>query len=197
MTTARNIDLRHLSAVDIAEIKPYGGFPIILADPPWDFSGNSVERPGRNARRHYPCMKTSDLCAIPVAELSAKDAILLMWATVPMLEQALKLMRAWGFRYKSQLVWPKGRIGTGYWARNAHEFVLIGRRGRFPCDRPALFPTSIIPGARRGHSRKPEWVQEIIEARHHEAPKLELFARVARPGWFALGNQTDKFEGGE
>jgi N6-adenosine-specific RNA methylase IME4 len=112
-----------------------------------------------------------------------------------MLEHALQVMRAWRFRYKSQLVWDKGRIGTGYWARNRHEIVLIGTRGRFPCGMPALFPTSIIPGKAREHSRKPEWLHEVIEARHPELPKVELFARTTRPGWVALGNQTDKFAG--
>lgn len=189
---AINADLRHLSARDIAEIRPCGGFSVIIADPPWDFSSNSVERPGRNTRRHYPCMKTSEICAIPVKELCARDALLLMWGTVPMLEDALRVLKAWGFRYKSQLVWPKGRIGTGYWSRNAHEFVLIGRRGRFPCPRPALFPTSVIPGRAGKHSQKPAWVHERVEERHPEVTKLELFARTARPGWTALGNQIEK-----
>jgi N6-adenosine-specific RNA methylase IME4 len=188
-------DIRALSAREIAAIRPFEGFDVILADPPWAFAANSEAKPGRGARRHYPVMKTPEICAIPVRALAAKHSLLLLWATVPMIEDALRVMRAWSFSYKSMLVWPKGKIGTGYWARNAHEMVLIGRRGRFPCDPPALFPTSIIPGKAREHSRKPLWVAEVIEDRHPHATKLEIFARAPRDGWVALGNQTDKFEG--
>ena len=188
------MDIRSLTAKDIAQIRPFMGFSVIYADPPWAFAANSEEKPGKGARRHYPTMKTPEIMAIPVRALAAKDSLCLMWATAPMIEDALRVMKAWGFKYKSQLVWPKNKIATGYWARNAHELVLIGRRGRFPCDPPALFPTSIIPGKVREHSRKPEWVAEQVESRHPEVSKIELFARSARSGWVALGNQTDKFE---
>lgn len=188
------IDLSTLTAKDIAAIRPFEGYSVVLADPPWAFAANSAEKPCKGARRHYQTMKTKDIAAIPVSALAAKDSLCLMWATAPMIEDALRVLRAWGFRYKSQLVWDKGRIGTGYWARNQHEIVLIGRRGRFPCGQPALFPTSIIPGKRTEHSRKPTWLHEVIEARHPEATKLELFARAPRAGWTVLGNQTDKYD---
>lgn len=185
-------DLRALTAVDIAAIRPFEGFSIILADPPWLFAANSEAKPGKGARRHYPCMKTAEICDLPIKALAAKNALLLLWGTVPMLPDALRVMHAWGFQYKSQLAWPKGKIATGYWARNAHEYVLIGRRGKFPCEKPALFPTSIIPGKAGKHSEKPTWVHERIEARHPEATKLELFARRARDGWSSLGNQLEQ-----
>lgn len=187
------MDLRTLDAKAIAAIRPFEGFSIVLSDPPWAFASNSVEKPSKNARRHYDTMPLKDIASIPVSALAAKDSLLLLWATVPMLEHALHVMRAWRFRYKSQLVWDKGRIGTGYWARNRHEIVLIGTRGRFPCAQPALFPTSIIPGKRTVHSRKPTWLHDVIDARHPDLPKLELFARATRPGWVALGNQVDLF----
>jgi N6-adenosine-specific RNA methylase IME4 len=181
-------------AVQAQALRPAGGFQIIIADPPWNFSGNSVEKPGRNARRHYQTMPLADIEALPVKAMAAKDALLLMWVTVPFAEHGFRVLRAWGFRYASQLVWPKRRIGTGYWARNQHEIVLIGRRGRFPCAAPALFPTSIVKGAQGKHSEKPAWLQEVIEARHPEACKAELFARQPRPGWTAIGNQLPALE---
>lgn len=187
-------DLSALSDQDIMDIRPIGGFSIVLADPPWNFTGNSKEKPGKNARAHYPTMSPADIAAIRVRDLVADDALLLMWVTVPFAELALKVVKAWGFSYKSQLTWPKSRIGTGYYARNKHEMVYVCRRGRFPVAAPAIFPTSIIPGKTREHSRKPEWVAEVIDARFPEAPRAELFARTARPGWVALGNQTDKFQ---
>lgn len=101
---------------------------------------------------------------------------------------------AWGFRAKSRLVWDKGRIGTGYWARNQHEPLIVATRGRFPCPRPALFPTSIIPGERREHSRKPEWVQDVVDARMPDARRIELFARRQREGWTCWGNDADRFD---
>lgn len=189
-------DLGAISASDINALRPLGGFQVVLADPPWDFSGNSVDRPGKNARRHYPCMSLDQIKAIPVQAMVAPHALLLLWVTVPFAEAAMQVIRSWGFRYKSQLVWPKDRIGTGYYARNKHELVYIARRGRFPVERPAIFPTSLVPGRRREHSRKPEWVHECIEARFADASKLELFGRAIRPGWTVLGNDTERFGGG-
>lgn len=170
-----------------------GGHEIMIADPAWNFSGNSVLRPGKNARRHYPCMSLDAICALPVKENAAPDALLLMWVTAPFAEMAFRVVKAWGFTYKSQLVWPKQRIATGYWARGRHELVYIARRGKFPCLRPALFPDSIIPGAQGVHSRKPMWLHDVIDARFPEARKLELFARAERPGWAAFGNEVDRF----
>lgn len=170
-----------------------GGWDIIVADPPWKFASNSDAKPGRNARRHYPTMTLDDICALPVRQIAARDALLLLWITVPLQNRAADVMRAWGFRYKSGLVWDKGRHGTGFWAMNQHEPCLIGTRGKFRCPKPALFPTSVIPGERREHSRKPDWVQDQIDARLPEARKLELFARRPRAGWTVFGNQTDKF----
>lgn len=171
-----------------------GGWEIVYADPAWKFASNSTAKPGRNCSRHYPTMTVEEVAAMPVREVVAKRALLLLWITVPHEHRASEVIRAWGFREKSRLVWDKGRIGTGYWARNRHEPLIIATRGGFPCPKPALFPTSIIPGARREHSRKPEWVPEILDARLPEARKLELFARRQRPGWTVWGNETGKFE---
>ncbi|GGE24163.1 N6-adenosine-specific RNA methylase IME4 [Gemmobacter megaterium] len=183
------ITLRPGDAVQAQEIRPAGGFQIILADPPWNFAGNSKSKPGRNARRHYDTMPLADIEALPIRAMSAANALLLLWVTVPFAEHGFRVLRSWGFRYKSQLVWTKARNGTGYWARNRHEIVLIGRRGRFPCEMPALFPTSVIPGAQGRHSAKPDWIHEVIDARFPEASKVEIFARAPRPGWTAIGNQ--------
>ncbi|SEN87560.1 N6-adenosine-specific RNA methylase IME4 [Paracoccus alcaliphilus] len=171
-----------------------GGFEVVIADPPWAFSGNSVARPGRNVRRHYSTMTVEQIAAMPVREIVAKQALLLLWITVPFEHRANEVLESWGFKAKSRLIWDKGRIATGYWARNRHEPCIIATRGRFPCPKPALFPTSIIPGKRREHSRKPEWLHDIIDARLPDHRKLELFARRPRDGWTLFGNETVKFE---
>lgn len=173
---------------------PVGPFDVVLADPPWRFQSNSNAKPGRNALRHYPCMTVEEIAAMPVREIVADRALLLLWITVPFEHRAEEVISAWGFKPKSRLIWPKNRIGTGYWARNQHEPCIIATRGRFPCPRPALFPTSIIPGKQREHSRKPEWVHDQLDKRLPDAGKLELFARRPREGWTVWGNQTDRFE---
>jgi N6-adenosine-specific RNA methylase IME4 len=170
------------------------GYQVILADPPWRFASNSDAAPGKNARGHYPCMKLADIAAIDVKSMTAPDAMLFMWVTVPFARLAFDVMDGWGFNYKSQVVWVKSRIATGYWARNRHELLYIGRRGKFPCPRPAMFADSVISGQQREHSRKPDAVHDIISAAFPDARKLEMFARQRRDGWDAWGNEVDKFE---
>lgn len=177
------------------EITADGPFEVILADPPWRFTSNSEARPGRNARRHYPTMPLVEIIAMPVRAIAAQDALLFLWVTVPFADRGPEVMRAWGFRYVSQVVWIKDRIGTGYWARNRHELLMIGTRGGFACPKPALFPDSVILGGQREHSRKPDVVQNLIDARLGHRRRLELFARARRPGWTAFGNEVGKFEG--
>lgn len=171
---------------------PPGPWPIILADPPWRFASNSEAKPGRNAMRHYACMRDNEIAALPVREIAAKDALLLMWTTAPMLERSMPIVRAWGFRYVSQIVWVKDRVATGYWTRGRHEIVLIAKRGKLPCPRPAPFPDSVITAPRTEHSAKPPRLHEMVEAvpAWTDLPKLEMFARTARPGWTAWGNQV-------
>ncbi len=168
-------------------------YDLLLADPPWRFNSNSVAKPGRNAMRHYTCMTVAEIAAMPVREISARPSMLYLWATVPHLPGALEVMSCWGFRYVSSLVWAKSRIGTGFWVRNRHELVLIGKRGKYPCPRPA-HGDSIIESAQREHSRKPDRLQSEIDAAYPDARKLELFARQRRPGWDCWGHEADKFE---
>lgn len=172
------------------------GFDIILADPPWKFTSNSKNRPGKNAMGHYDCMSLDEINALPVADVAAPDALLLLWTTVPFAVLSVQTLNAWGFKYVSQLAWAKDRIGTGFWARNRHEIVYIAKRGRFPCPRPAPFPDSVIEGQQREHSRKPDRLHEMIDAAWPSAAKLEMFARESRDGWVAWGNQTTKFDPG-
>ncbi|WP_170475207.1 MT-A70 family methyltransferase [Ruegeria arenilitoris] len=168
---------------------PSGPFEIIVSDPPWRFASNSDAKPGRNARRHYPCMTDAELMALPVAESAAENALLFGWTTAPMMERSLRVFSAWGFKYVSQLVWTKERIGTGFWVRNQHEICLLMKRGKFPCPKPAPFETSIIGPWQGRHSEKPEFLQDRIDQIWPAVPKLEMFARRVRPGWALFGNE--------
>ncbi|MEP2533537.1 MT-A70 family methyltransferase [Shimia sp.] len=184
---------------DVAEsLRAIGGpFDIILADPPWKFASNSAKKPGKNAMAHYDCMPRAEIDALPVKEIAAKDALLLMWVTVPFLEQAFTTARSWGFKYVSEIMWKKDRIGTGFWVRNKHEVVLVCKRGRFPCPKRAPFPDSVIDGQQRQHSRKPDRLHEMVNDVEdwRDLRKLEMFARESREGWTTWGNQTEKFDG--
>jgi N6-adenosine-specific RNA methylase IME4/ParB-like chromosome segregation protein Spo0J len=165
-------------------------YPVILADPPWKFHLYGPDT-ARVAERHYPTMSVEELCAVPVAaDLATPDAVLFLWAPIPLLSDALNVMTAWGFEYVTNMVWVKDKIGVGHWVRNQHELLLIGRRGEFPTPEPANRPGSVIEAPRREHSQKPDEVYEIIEQMYPELPKIELFARQTRPGWAAWGNEV-------
>lgn len=166
------------------------GASIVVADPPWKFASNSAARPGRNAMRHYPCMTDKEIASLPVKDSVEPEALLFLWTTAPMLARSIPILGAWGFRYITQLVWIKDRIGTGYWVRNRHELVLVAKRGKFPCPRSAPFADSVIDEKRGEHSEKPEALQDAIDATWPDARKVELFARRDRPGWTVWGNKV-------
>ena len=174
---------------------PQGQFGAILADPPWKFETWSDAGKGRSAERHYPTMNFDQLKALPVSEVAAKDCVLFLWATWPMLLSAISLIDAWHFKYKTcGFAWMKNRplgglsLGTGYWTRANTEVCLLAARGH-PKRLNADVPQAILE-PRREHSRKPD-VYERIE-RLVGGPYLELFARQRRSNWVSWGNEVDK-----
>jgi len=171
--------------------KRYG---VIVADPNWRWEPRSrVTGMDRAADNHYPTSPTAEIAALPVQGLAAKDCVLWLWATVPMLEDALAVMRAWGFKYKSHYCWTKDRAGTGYWSRVNHELLLIGTRGAIPCPAPGTQWNSTIAAARGRHSAKPEIFLRMIEEYYPTLPKIELYRRgPSRAGWDAWGNEVEE-----
>jgi N6-adenosine-specific RNA methylase IME4 len=165
--------------------KRYG---VIYADPEWRFEVYSRDTGmDRAADNHYPTSATDAICARPVQDIAADDCVLFLWATVPMLPDALKVMAAWAFTYKSHAMWRKDRIGTGYWFRNAHELLLVGTRGNIPAPAMGTQWESVIDAPVARHSQKPDQFYDLIEAYFPNIPKIELNARQARPGWDAWG----------
>jgi N6-adenosine-specific RNA methylase IME4 len=163
-------------------------YGVIYADPPWRFEPRSrATGLDRAADNHYATMGIEDICAIDVP--AADDAALFLWATVPMLPEALYVMNAWGFVYQSHFVWIKDRIGTGYWARNKHELLLIGTRGRIAAPAPGEQFESVVLQATERHSAKPAAFAEMIEQMFPTARLLEMFARTKRAGWDGWGNE--------
>lgn len=193
--------------MDVFADLPKGHFKAIYADPPWSFRvWNSDTGSGRSAESHYSTMSMDDLAALPVADLAAPDCVLFCWICWPSLPEALRIIEAWGFTYKTcGFDWMKARadqiemfrddadvqVGMGYWTRANSEPCLLAVRGS-PKRRDAGVRMGIIE-PRRQHSRKPDCVHGRIE-RLVEGPYLELFARAPRKGWTVWGNQTDKFE---
>jgi len=174
-----------------------GSYRVILADPPWAFATFSEKGLGKSPQGHYTCMSLAEIQALPVYTLAADDCACVMWATAPMLPQAIATMAAWGFTYKSAGAWAKRSstgekwaFGTGYCYRSAAEFWLLGTRGH-PRAKVRNVRNLIVAPVRE-HSRKPPEMRAAIEALW-DGPYIELFARERAPRWDVWGNQTEKF----
>ena len=165
-------------------------YTVIYADPPWEY--NFSETITREIANHYPTMPLADIKAIEIAEICHADAVLYLWATAPKLPEALEVMTAWGFTYKSNAVWVKDKIGMGYWWRNQHELLLIGTRGNFPPPPSGDRVPSVIEAPREAHSVKPVAVAELLQTLYPAHAKIELFARNRRAGWAVMGNEIDQ-----
>ena len=169
-------------------------YSIIYADPPWKYE---QKRLSGAAEKHYATMNIEELCALPVAELSAQDSVLFLWATFPQLPNALRLIQAWGFSYKSvAFVWLKKNrkadswfYGMGFWTRGNAEVCLLATKGH-PKRKAANIHQFIISPIRE-HSRKPDEVREKIVALMGDLPRVELFARQTTPGWDVWGNEVE------
>jgi N6-adenosine-specific RNA methylase IME4 len=167
-------------------------WPVILADPPWEYEHPALATPSRRVDNHYPTLTLERICGLPVDQLAAEDCVLFLWTTVPHLRETFEVLQAWNFEYKSGLVWDKEIIGTGYWVRGQHEHLLIAVKGKPPMAPFTAVPASVIRARRREHSRKPDESYEIIERMYPELPKIELFARNTRPGWDCWGNEVPR-----
>jgi N6-adenosine-specific RNA methylase IME4 len=164
---------------------PDGEFDVIYADPPWKYDfcleGNPQEQ--------YAEMDTAKICELPVP--TAKDAILFLWATNPKIEDALKVVKAWGFKYITNLVWVKQTLGLGYYSMAQHELLLICKRGEIPPPQAENRPHSVIQAERTNHSHKPEVFYDIIEKMYPNRKYLELFSRNQREKWIMWGNEAN------
>ncbi|MEM7316937.1 MAG: MT-A70 family methyltransferase, partial [Planctomycetota bacterium] len=146
-------------------------FSTVLADPPWRYD-NTASRAA--AENHYPTLSVDEICEQPVAQLVERNAHLHLWTTNAFLESAFDVIRAWGFEFKSLLVWVKPKIGLGNYWRVSHEFLLLGVRGRLPFRRKDIRSWQLA--ARERHSRKPFKFRELVE-QVSPGPYLELFGR--------------------
>lgn len=177
-------------------------FSTVLADPPWRFQN----RTGKMAPEHrrlsrYGTMTLQEIKALPVSEVAADPAHLYLWVPNALLPEGIEVLRAWGFEYKTNIVWHKIRKdggsdgrGVGFYFRNVSELILFGVRGKHARTlAPGRRQVNYICSRKREHSRKPDEIFPIVEA-CSPGPYLELFARGKRDNWTGWGNESDDYE---
>jgi len=167
-------------------------YNIIYADPPWKYPAPK-EFYGQDVQFHYNTMSISELKELPVKEISKDDCVLYLWATAPLLDVAIELLKTWGFKYKSCLVWDKVKHNMGFYSSVRHEILLIGGRGQSaPTDKKYANQTdSVYSEPRQEHSKKPLFYYEMIEKMHpYKTEKIELFARQKKEGWDSWGKEV-------
>ena len=185
---------------------PTGKFKVIYADPPWSFQAWSHRGEGKGATQYYKCMTLQDICELPVKDISMDDSVLFMWVVQSMLPEALKVMEAWGFTFRTvAFCWIKmpklwtpmdervePRMGLGYHTRSGMEQCWLGIRGN-GYDKHSRGVPQVFHSQLREHSRKPDEFVERIEALCGDVPRIELFGRMEKPGWTVWGNEVEKF----
>lgn len=186
MTEARR-QLQRRAMVQKVPDLPQDKFRIIYTDPPWQYAGTHPDYYGP-AERHYPTMSIEELCALDVRGLAADDAVLFMWATSPLIEQAFTVMHAWGFTYKAMFIWDKVKHNFGHYNSVRHELLLLCTKGSCVPDEQKLFD-SVQSIERTEHSTKPEEFRQIIDTLYTHGRRIELFARKQTPGWEVWGNE--------
>lgn len=187
------------AAVDFGAFVGERKFRTILADPPWQFQNRTGKvAPEHKRLNRYSTMTLEEIKALPVERAAAETAHLYLWVPNALLPEGLEVMKAWGFRYKGNIVWqkirkdggPDGR-GVGFYFRNVTELLLFGTRGRNARTlSPGRSQVNIISTRKREHSRKPDEQYPIITS-CSPGPYLEMFARGKRDGWVIWGNQAD------
>jgi N6-adenosine-specific RNA methylase IME4 len=175
-----------------AQALPNGPFPVIYADPGWQFDGETPLNPRAIVSR-YKVESIDDVCALPVKEIVTPDAWLFLWTTVAhRLPAAAQVVPAWGFDFVDEIIWRKNVVGLGRVVRHGHEVLLICRRGN-PMPPPTdAVPHSVIDADVEQHSKKPDRFRDVIKAMTPNlVPRLEMFARGEQyPGFVAWGNQA-------
>lgn len=177
------------------EIAPLSGkYRVIYADPPWTYEKGkrlSIWKYG-DVYKEYPTMELEDICELPVGRIAEDDSVLFLWAPMPKLPEALTVIDAWGFQYKTGLIWDKVRHNYGFYVSIRHELLLIGRRGRSTPDIQELHDSVVSIERSNLHSEKPEYFRQLIDQLYISGNRIELFHRGAKPnGWAVWGYEIE------
>ena len=160
-------------------------YQVVYADPPWRYNFSRTKN--RKIENQYATMTLNNIKALEIP--SDDNCILYLWATAPKLLEALEVMQAWGFTYKTQAIWDKEIIGMGYWWRGQHEILLVGVKGKMSPPKQSVRESSVYRERRTKHSKKPQHYRDFITEAYPTLNKIELFAREKTPGWDAWGNE--------
>ena len=168
-------------------------YSVICSDPPWRYE-HAVST-SREIEEQYPTLSLDEIKRLKIGgrvvpDCATTDAILFLWATSPKLAEAMEVIVAWGFTYRTCAVWDKEKIGMGYYFRQQHELLLVATRGNPPAPPADARVASVFRERRGEHSAKPDCVYVAIESMYPEAARLEMFARGPRPGWDVWGNEA-------
>jgi len=170
------------------ELKPTEKkYRIVYADPPWQY-GNAMPEYVTEPQDYYSLMSTLDICNMPVKEITEENAVLFLWSTSPHLPEALEVVKAWGFKYKTTFIWDKIKHNMGHYNSVRHEILLVCTKGSCTPDVKKLFD-SVLSIERTEHSKKPEEFRNIIDTLYIYGNKIELFAREKVKDWDVFGNQ--------
>jgi len=166
-------------------------YQVIYADPPWEYrhcASNS-----RKIENHYQTMTLQNIKSLSIP--ADENSVLYLWTTAPKLQEGIETLIAWGFDYRSCLVWDKQKIGIGYWFRGQHEILLVGVKGKFSPPASNLRVSSVLRVSRASHSDKPDIIRVWIDKWYPEAKKLEMFKRDHTPlfksDWDVWGNEVE------
>ena len=162
-------------------------YDVIYADPAWKYDFSKSD--SRQIENQYQTMSIDEICSINIP--ANDNCVLYLWATAPKLLEALKVINAWGFQYKTQAIWDKEIIGMGYWFRGQHEILIVATKGKFSPPEQSLRISSIIKEKRTKHSKKPLYVRDMIDKWFPNTNKLEMFARTTGIGWDVWGNEVE------
>jgi N6-adenosine-specific RNA methylase IME4 len=191
LTTAGTVRaIRKLMQERTAETPPLptGKYRVLYGDPPWKYSNVMPEYFTEQAD-HYPLMSLDEICNMPIKDVAEDNAVLFLWVTSPILEDAFKVIRAWGFTYKASFVWDKVKHVMGHYNSVRHELLLVCTRGSCQPDVKKLYD-SVVSIERTDHSEKPEFFREIIDTLYPNGARIELFARRQVNGWDCYGNEV-------
>lgn len=167
---------------------PENKYQVIYADPPWKYSDGLMESYG-SVKYHYPQMSIEKLSELPVKDLLAKNAVLFLWVTSPLLEESFEVIKAWGFEYKASFVWDKISHNYGHYNSVRHEFLLICTKGSCLPESNELVDSVVSIKRTRKHSKKPDEFRQLIEKLYPSLKKIELFARDEVENWDSWGDE--------
>jgi N6-adenosine-specific RNA methylase IME4 len=165
-------------------------FRVIYADPAWSYNDKQDTPQLGGAAKHYDTMSVSEICSLPVNEISEKDSVLFLWVTSPLLEDAFTVIKTWGFKYKTSFVWDKVKHNMGHYNSVRHEMLLIATKGSCTPDNKTLYDSVQSIERNDNHSEKPIEFLNIIDDLYNYGNKLEMFCRnIKKDKWYGWGNE--------